>query len=56
LKQRGMQVAELSPEQRAAFREATKPVYDQWAPRIGPDLVEQVQKIADGAEGTAAAQ
>jgi TRAP-type transport system periplasmic protein len=56
LKERGMQVAELSPEQRAAFREATKPVFDQWAPRIGPDLVEQVQKIADGAEGTAAAQ
>jgi len=51
-----MKIAELSSEQRAAFREATKPVYDQWAPRIGSDLVQQVQKIADGAEGTAEAQ
>nr|WP_246149323.1 hypothetical protein [Skermanella pratensis] len=54
LKQRGMQIAELSPEQRAAFREATKPVYDQWAPRIGTDLVDRVQKIAEGAEESAA--
>ncbi len=49
-----MQIAELSPEQRAAFREATKPVYDQWAPRIGTDLVDRVQKIAEGAEESAA--
>ena len=45
----GMEITDLTTEQLAAFQEATQPVYDKWAPQIGPDLVEQVQgQINDG--------
>jgi TRAP-type C4-dicarboxylate transport system substrate-binding protein len=32
---KGMTVTFLTPEERAAFRQATRPVYDQWVPVIG---------------------
>ena len=49
LEEGGMEITDLTTEQLAAFQEATKPVYDKWAPQIGADLVEQVQsQIADG--------
>ncbi|WP_203301062.1 DctP family TRAP transporter solute-binding subunit [Marinobacter sediminum] len=44
IKERGVQVVELTPEQHAAFVEATRPVYDKWTDRIGEDLVEQAQE------------
>ncbi|WGG46511.1 DctP family TRAP transporter solute-binding subunit [Rossellomorea sp. DA94] len=39
LKENGMQVNELTKEQRDAFREAASSVYDQYVPKIGEDLV-----------------
>lgn len=43
IKARGVEVVELSPEQHAAFVEATRPVYEKWTDRIGEDLVKQAQ-------------
>ena len=34
-----MEVFEPSDAEIDAFRQATKPAYDKWAERIGPDLV-----------------
>ena len=39
LKESGMQVNDLSEEQRNEFRDAAKSVYDQYVPEIGEDLV-----------------
>ncbi|MGM8212267.1 TRAP transporter substrate-binding protein [Virgibacillus sp. W0430] len=39
LKEEGMQVNELTPEQKKAFREAVQPVYDKYTPELGEDLV-----------------
>ena len=44
IKERGVQVVELTPEQHAAFVEATSSVYDKWTDRIGEELVEQAQE------------
>lgn len=41
LKDSGMKVNDLTEEQRNAFREAAKSVYDQYVPQIGEDLVNQ---------------
>lgn len=41
LKENGMKVNELSEEQKNAFREASKSVYDKYIPQIGEDLVNQ---------------
>jgi tripartite ATP-independent transporter DctP family solute receptor len=43
LKKAGMVVTELTPEQLKAFQEAVKPVYDEWIPKIGKDLVAEFQ-------------
>lgn len=43
LAERGMEVTELTDEQRAAFQEAVRPVYDQWRDEIGGDLIDRVQ-------------
>ena len=43
LAERGMEVTELTDEQRAAFQEAVQPVYDQWRDEIGGDLIDRVQ-------------
>lgn len=40
LRQRGMEIYEPTPQELAAFREATKSAYDKWANQIGRDLVE----------------
>ncbi len=39
LKESGMQVNELTEEQKDVFREAAKSVYDEYVPKIGEDLV-----------------
>ncbi|WP_078410324.1 TRAP transporter substrate-binding protein [Priestia abyssalis] len=44
LKEKGMQINELTPEQKAKFREAAQPIYDKFVPEIGEDLVEQAKK------------
>ncbi len=47
LEERGMQITRLNDKQIAAFQEAVQPVYDEWAPRIGQDLVTEFQRIAE---------
>ncbi|WP_322893417.1 MULTISPECIES: DctP family TRAP transporter solute-binding subunit [unclassified Yoonia] len=39
LREQGMEVYEPSEEELAAFREATQPAFDQWAERVGPEIV-----------------
>ncbi len=43
IKERGVQVTELTDAQHDAFVEATKSVYDTWTPKIGEDLVSMAQ-------------
>nr|WP_116604384.1 DctP family TRAP transporter solute-binding subunit [uncultured Albidiferax sp.] len=40
----GVTVTKLSPEERAAFVAATRPVYDKWKKTIGADLVATAEK------------
>ena len=44
LAEQGMEITELTDEQRAAFQEAVQPVYDRWRDEIGADLVNRVQE------------
>lgn len=44
IRERGVEVNELTPEQHQAFVDNTQGVYDKWIPRIGEDLVEAAQK------------
>lgn len=44
IRERGVDVNELTPEQHQAFVDDTQGVYDKWIPRIGEDLVEAAQK------------
>ena len=39
----GVEVVELTEEERQAFVEATRPVYDAWRDRIGADFVQQAE-------------
>ncbi|MDY8110187.1 DctP family TRAP transporter solute-binding subunit [Fulvimarina sp. 2208YS6-2-32] len=39
LKEQGMEIYEPSAEEVDAFRQATKPAFDSWAQKVGPDLV-----------------
>lgn len=43
IKERGVQVTELTDAQHDAFVEATRSVYDTWTPKIGEDLVNMAQ-------------
>lgn len=43
-----VEITELTPEERQAFVDATRGVYNDWKEKIGPDLVEMAEKsIAD---------
>lgn len=44
IRERGVEITELTPEQHQAFVDATQSVYEKWTPRIGKDLVEEAQK------------
>ncbi|MCX7788868.1 MAG: TRAP transporter substrate-binding protein [Spirochaetes bacterium] len=50
LKKAGMVVTELTPEQVKAFQEAVKPVYDEWVPKIGKELVAEFQAAVAAAK------
>lgn len=39
LREQGMEVYEPSDAELAAFRDATQPAFDQWADRVGPEIV-----------------
>jgi tripartite ATP-independent transporter DctP family solute receptor len=43
LKKNGMEVTELTKEQKALFKEAVQPVYDQFATEIGEELIKKAQ-------------
>jgi tripartite ATP-independent transporter DctP family solute receptor len=43
LESKGMEVHKLSPEELKEFIEATRPVYEQWIPRIGKDVYEKAK-------------
>ncbi|MEW6350206.1 MAG: TRAP transporter substrate-binding protein DctP [Thermodesulfobacteriota bacterium] len=48
--QSGMEVTVLTPEQRKAFKDKTKPVWDKWTNEIGKDLVESAIKAKESAK------
>ena len=50
LKEKGMEIYEPTPEELAAFREATKPAFDTWAAKVGPDLVKSFQDAVASAQ------
>jgi tripartite ATP-independent transporter DctP family solute receptor len=39
----GVKIVKLTPEERAAFVNATRSVYSKWAKQIGPDLVKKAE-------------
>ncbi|MBR9828273.1 MAG: DctP family TRAP transporter solute-binding subunit [Oceanospirillales bacterium] len=43
IKERGVEVTNLTEEQHAAFVQATRSVHEKWTPRIGEELVKQAQ-------------
>jgi len=45
LKKAGMVVTILTPDQIKAFQDATKSVYDEWIPKIGADIVSEIQEV-----------
>lgn len=47
IRERGVEVTELTPEQHQAFVAATQSVYAKWTPRIGKELVEEAQKAIE---------
>jgi tripartite ATP-independent transporter DctP family solute receptor len=44
----GVNIVKLTPQERAAFQKATKPVYDKWAKQIGADLVKKAEASVAG--------
>ena len=40
----GVQVTELSAEEKRAFAQATRPVFDRWAPQVGTELVQKAER------------
>ena len=50
LREKGMEVYEPSAEELAAFKEATQPAFDEWAAKVGPELVQSFQTAIDGAK------
>ncbi|WP_239496317.1 TRAP transporter substrate-binding protein [Salinicola peritrichatus] len=49
LKDEGMQITELSPEQVKAFQDKLAPVYDEWRDKIGGDLIDSIRAEAASA-------
>lgn len=47
IEEKGVEVTRLTEEERAAFVEATRGVYDEWTQEIGPDLVEKAEEAIE---------
>ncbi len=43
IEKNGVTITRLTPEQRKAFKDATRPVYDKWAATVGKDLVKKAE-------------
>ena len=50
LRDKGMEVYEPSAEELEAFEAATQPAFDEWAAKVGPDLVQSFQDTIHGAD------
>lgn len=50
LRENGMDVYEPTPDELQAFRDATKPAFDTWAQKVGPDLVQSFQDAIKNAQ------
>ncbi|MAC78497.1 MAG: C4-dicarboxylate ABC transporter [Rhodobacteraceae bacterium] len=50
LRDKGMEVYEPSAEELEAFKAATQPAFDEWAAKVGPDLVQSFQDTIHGAD------
>ena len=44
IESKGVTITRLTDEERAAFIEATRPVYENWRERVGSDLVKQAEE------------
>ncbi|RFC62184.1 C4-dicarboxylate ABC transporter [Fulvimarina endophytica] len=55
LTEQGMEVYEPTAEEIDAFRQATKPAFDSWAQKVGPDLVALFQETIEGGSDTGTA-
>jgi TRAP-type C4-dicarboxylate transport system substrate-binding protein len=47
LKDEGTTIVELTAEEKQAFIDAVKPVYNEFVPQIGEDFVKQFQAVCD---------
>lgn len=47
IEKNGVAITRLTPYQRRAFKEATRPVYDKWANVVGIDLVKKAEAAID---------
>jgi TRAP-type C4-dicarboxylate transport system substrate-binding protein len=43
LARRGVEVTELTAEQKRAFAQATRPVFEKWTQTVGPELVRKAE-------------
>ncbi|AUH32965.1 DctP family TRAP transporter solute-binding subunit [Paracoccus tegillarcae] len=50
LKEQGMEVTELTPEELQAFKDATKPSFDTWSEKVGADIVQLFTDEANAAQ------
>jgi tripartite ATP-independent transporter DctP family solute receptor len=50
LRSNGMEVVVLNQQERMAFREKTKPVYDKWVSKVGKDLVAKAEKAIEASQ------
>ena len=51
IKESGIKIVELSEEEKAAFREASQPVYDQYSDELG-DILDKTVKFIESKEGS----
>ncbi|SER79728.1 tripartite ATP-independent transporter solute receptor, DctP family [Tranquillimonas rosea] len=49
LREQGMEIYEPSDEELNAFREATQPAFDEWAEKVGPEIVDSFQQAIENA-------
>nr|WP_298373450.1 DctP family TRAP transporter solute-binding subunit [uncultured Halomonas sp.] len=47
IKERGVEVSQLTEDQRQAFVDITQSVYEKWTPQIGDELVKTARKAVD---------
>ncbi|MTI18154.1 DctP family TRAP transporter solute-binding subunit [Rhodobacteraceae bacterium RKSG542] len=50
LREKGMEVYEPTAEELQAFRAATKPAFDEWATRVGPEIVSAFQNAINSVQ------